>query len=204
MWKDDAVSGDRLKELLQQADALAGDPPRMPGDLAQRVRRLAGRRRRVQVSINAAAAILLAVGITLLWSQASTPLRPTTEPQVVEARPAQPDAAALRAEIDRLGREADIRLAVVRRTQEILEEMRRFDELETSPPVPDAVAGVRREVDQAAYVLVRQADRMCHEFDLCDSAAVKYRRVVDLFPDSCWAAVARQRLSDLESKGDVS
>ncbi len=198
------MGNDPLKKLLQQADALAGSPPAMPGDLVERVRRLAVGRRRVRVGINAAAAILLAVGITLLWSQASTPLRPASEPQVVDSGPPQPDVEAIKAEIERLHREADIRLAVVRRTQEILEEMRRFEELKKQPALPDAVANARREVDKAAYVLVSQADRMCRKLDLCDSAAVKYRRVVDLFPDSRWATVARQRLSELETKGDVS
>ena len=198
------MSSDPLKQLLRRADALAGNPPEMPGDLAQRVRTLAVRRRRVRVSINAAAAIVLAVGMTLLWSQASTPLRSANEPLVVETEPARPGVEEIRAEIERLHREADMRLAVVRRTQEILEEMRRFEELKKHPPLPDAVANARREVDKAAYVLVSQADRMCRKLDLCDSAAVKYRRVVDLFPDSRWATVARQRLSDLETKGDVS
>ena len=53
-------------------------------------------------------------------------------------------------------------------------------------------------------MIVSQADRMGRELDLCQSAAVRYRRVVELFPDSRWATVARQRLSELENKGDLS
>ena len=176
----------------------------MPGDQAQRLRTLAVRRRRVRVSINAAAAIVLAVGITVLWSQTSTLPKAVNEPPVVDAEPPQPDIAEIKAEIERLRRDADMRLALVHRTQEILEEMKRFEELKKQPPLPDAVANTRREVDKAAYTLVYQADRMCRELDLCDSAVVKYQRVVDLFPDSRWATVARQRLSELETKGDVS
>jgi len=198
------MSGDPLKQLLQQADALAGGPPEMPGDLAQRVRTLAARRRRVQVGFSAAAAIVLAVGMTLLWLQASTAPQLANELQVADAEPPQPDFAEIKAELERLRRQAETRLAVIHRTQEILEEMKRFEELKKQPPLPDAVANARREVDKAAYVLVSRADRMCRELDLCDSAAVKYRRVVDLFPDSRWATVARQRLSELETKGDVS
>ena len=199
------MSDDPLKKLLQQADAMAGGPPETPGDLAQRVRVLAARRQRVRVGFSAAAAaIVLVVGMTLLWPQGSAPPQPVNEPPVVQVEQSQPDIARLKAEIERLHREADTRLAVVQRTQEILEEMRRFEELKRQPPWPDAVANVRREVDQAAYTLVSQADRMCRELDLCDSAAVKYRRVVELFPETRWAVVARQRLSELERKGDVS
>jgi CHAT domain-containing protein len=199
------MSDDPLKKLLQQADAMAGGPPEMPGDLARRVRLRAARRRRVRVGVSAAAAaIVLAVGTTLLWPQGSTLSPPANEPPVALVEQSQPDVARIEAEIERLRREADTRLAVVNRTQEILEEMKRLDELKKQPPVPDAVAYARREVDQAAYTLVSQADRMCRELDLCESAAVKYRRVVKLFPESCWAAVARQRLSELERKGDIS
>jgi len=169
------------------------------------VRILAARRQRVRVGFSAAAAaIVLVVGMTLLWPRGSALPQPVNEPAVVQVEQSQPDIAQIKAEIERLHREADTRLAVVLRTQEILEEMRRFDELKRQPPLPDAVANARREVDQAAYTLVSQADRMCRELDLCDSAAVKYRRVVELFPETRWAVVARQRLSELERKGDVS
>ena len=196
---------DPLKKLLQQADAMAGGPSEMPGDLARRVRVLAARRQRVRVGISAAAAaIVLVVGMTLLWPQGATLPPPGSEPPVAQAEQLQPDIAQIKTEIERLRREADTRLAVVQRTQEILEEMKRLEELKKHPPLPDAVANARREVDQAAYTLVSVADRMCRELDLCDSAAVKYRRVVELFPDTRWAVVARQRLSELDRKGDVS
>jgi hypothetical protein len=198
------MSSDPLKQLLQKADALAGDPPEMPADLARCVRRLAARRRRMDVGWGAAAAILLAVWITLLWSQTPVPSQSPHEPRVADTQEPQPTSDQIQAEIARLRREADTRLVVVRRTEEILKEMRRFDELKRQPAWPDAIANARREVDQAAYVLVSQADRMCRELDLCESAAVKYRRVVELFPETRWATVARQRLNELEQRGDVS
>jgi hypothetical protein len=198
------MSADWLKQVLQQADAMAGGPPEMSGNLAWRVRLRATRRRRVRVGFSAAAVIVLAAGATWLWPRASTSPQMPDESRIVDARPPQADAKQLRAELERLRREADTRLAVFHREEEILEEMRHFDELSKQPPLPDAVANVRREADQAAYVIVRQADRMCRELDLCQSAEVRYRRVVELFPDSRWAAVARQRLSELENKGDVS
>ena len=86
--------------------------------------------------------------MTLLWPQGSAPPQPVNEPPVVQVEQSQPDIARLKAEIERLHREADTRLAVVQRTQEILEEMRRFEELKRQPPWPDAVANVRRRIIQ--------------------------------------------------------
>jgi hypothetical protein len=156
------------------------------------------------VAFSAVAAMVLAVGMTLLWSQTPNLIQSPSEPQLAETQQPKPTLERLQAEIDQLRRDADTRLAVVRRTEEILEEMKRFEALQRQPLRPDAVANARREMDQAAYVLVSQADRMCRELDLCESAAVKYRRVVALFPESCWATVARQRLNELEQRGDVS
>jgi hypothetical protein len=198
------MSADRLRQILQQADATAGAAPEMPGDLAQRVRVRASRRRRVRVGLGAAAVLVLAVGATWFWPRRSTTPRSSDQSRSVVAEPPEPDVAQLKVELERLRRDAEMRLAVIHRTEEILEELKHFDALRNQPPPPDAVANTRRQVDHAAYVLVSQADRMCRELNLCDSAAVRYRRVVDLFPESRWAVVARQRLSELESKGDVS
>ena len=49
-------------------------------------------------------------------------------------------------------------------------------------------------------MLVHQADYLCDELKLCQSAAVKYKRVIDLFPNSPWAGVARQRLAEINEK----
>ena len=198
------MSDDPLRRILQQADAIAGDPPEMADDLAGRVRLLALRRRRVSFGLSAAAAIVLAVGMTLMWSQTPSPSHPGVGPPVVQRGQEGANAESIRAEIERLGRQADHRLALARRTQEILEQMKRAEAREQEHAYPDAVANALREVDKAAFVLVSQADRMCRELDLCKSAAVKYRRVVKLFPDTPWAAVARQRLEEIKRKGDVS
>lgn len=200
------MDADPLRRILQQADAVAGPAPEMPEDLARRVAACAARRRRVRFSLSAAAAIMLAVGgAWLLWEPRGT-LDRGREPElpVVQAPTDAFEIADLRTEIERLRREAELRLAVARRTQEILQEMRRAEALERTTRTADPIAAVRRQADQAAYVVVRQADRMCREMNLCDSAVVRYERVVRLFPNSRWAVVARQRIEQIKQKGDVS
>jgi hypothetical protein len=195
-----------LKRLLQEVDAAAGPPPDLPADLALRVRTLALRRQRMRFGLSMAAAIVLAVGMASLWSQAPPAPSGLGGPaEIVQTRPEPPDVASIRAEIEQLRREADLRLAVAQRTQEILEQMRRAEAL-TKPQqaLPDPVVDARRELEKAAYTLVYQADRMCRELDLCESAAIKYQRVVELFPETPWAVVARQRLSEIKKKGAIS
>lgn len=198
------MSDDPLRQILQQADAAAGDPPEIAGDLAHRVRTLAARRRRVSFGLSAAAAVVLAAGMTFLLSRTPTSSERGAGPGIVQSGQVQPGLVEIRTEIERLGREAEIRLAVARRMQELLEQMERSKTRKRQHDYPDPVARARREVDRAAFVLVSQADRMCRDLDLCDSAAVKYQRVVDLFPETPWATVARQRLDEIKPKGDVS
>jgi hypothetical protein len=201
---------DALKNMLKQADVTAGEPPPLPDNLAQRVRLLAARqhRRRVVSGFAAAAVVVLAVGTSaLLWHspRSLTPDGPAAA-HIAQGGQERPDIASIKAEIERLDREASMRLAVVRRAQEILARRRRLEALRAAVPnEADAVVRAHRQVEQAARILVRQADQMCFELNLCDSAIVKYQRVVELFPETSWAAAARLRLSQIKAKkGEVS
>ena len=68
---------------------------------------------------------------------------------------------------------------------------------------------IRKQVDKTAFILVYQANRMYSELDQKDSAIQEYNRVIELFPQSRWAEVARQRISEIQneqtnnSKGDL-
>jgi len=200
------MGDDKLERLLQQADATAGELEQLPTDLAARVRRRAARSRRLRVGVGAAAAIVLATGFTAIWSRTGAPLNagPEPEPQYAGARQPERQTADLLAEVSRLRNEARVRLAVARETESIMRRMRRASEIIRCDPMPDPVAEVRHQLDQTAFTLVQHADRMCRAMDLCSSAAAKYRRVIELFPDSPWATVARQRLAKLEIEGDIS
>ena len=59
----------------------------------------------------------------------------------------------------------------------------------------DPIVRIDRQIEQAAFVIVAQADRKVRRWNLTDSAADDYRRVVELFPKTHWAAIARQRLA---------
>jgi hypothetical protein len=202
------VQEDPLSRILKQADADLGGPSPLPDDLARRVRLRAARRRsqRVAGGLAVAAAIVLAIGASVMLSRrpALPAFQGGGDRRITHAEPLEPDPRGVRAELARLGAEAEWRAAVARRTEEILAQMRRAESLKRESDSSDPLARLRRQVDQAAFTLVAHADRMCREQNLCRSAVVKYQRVITLFPDTPWAKVARQRLQEIEKKGELS
>jgi tetratricopeptide (TPR) repeat protein len=183
---------DKIKNLLQKADETAGEP--MPVSInIPAVRLRANRRRFISVTtpIAAAAAILLAFG---LWS--------LTKQQKI---------ASLQRQIEQLQTRADATFDLI---QEVLEDERkqqRLDELQAQlASIPDPLEEIRKQVDTAAFNLVYQADRMYRELNLKSSAIKTYKRVIEIFPETQWAEVAHQRLSEIkkgqykkDSKGDL-
>jgi hypothetical protein len=59
---------------------------------------------------------------------------------------------------------------------------------------------LQRELDQAAYAMVYQADRISNHPNLRLAAADFYQQVLTDFPDSLWAPIARQRLAHLHDR----
>ncbi len=87
----------------------------------------------------------------------------------------------------------------------------RLDELQAQlASIPDPIEEIQKQVDKTAFILVCQADRMYHEFDLKASAIQTYKRVIERFGQTQWAEVARNRLAEIKnnrnkkgSKGDL-
>jgi hypothetical protein len=59
---------------------------------------------------------------------------------------------------------------------------------------------LQRELDQAAYAMVYQADRISNDPTLQLAAADFYQQVLTDFPASPWATVARERLAHLHDR----
>ena len=183
---------DKIKNLLQKADETAGEP--MPVSINfSAVRRRANRRRFVSVTtpIAAAAAVLLAFG---LWSLIK-----------------QQKIASLERQIEQLQTRADATFNLIQEVLENERKQQRLDELQAQlASIPDPLEEIRKQVDTAAFNLVYQADRMYGELNLKSSAIKTYKRVIELFPETQWAEVAHQRLSEIkkgqykkDSKGDL-
>ena len=81
-------------------------------------------------------------------------------------------------------------------------------ERETVRPVDTKADEYLRQLSQqgnrAALILVRSADRIYQESHDRAAAQASYRQAIRLFPDSPAAAVAQQRLRNIDGKGSES
>jgi hypothetical protein len=186
------MTHDPLRELLTRTDAVAVTTKPRDG-LAVHVRAEALRRRsRTRRAFGAASIVLIAVGAASSLFR-SPPQTPVADVAVVAPDPA--DLARVREEITALRHEATAREATV--AAMIAGEAR--GRRPPARPAVDALDRIRDQQDLAALALVRQADRFYHDLARPQRAAAAYERVVELFPQTPWAAVARQRLNEIKS-----
>ncbi len=197
---------DPLGRWLAEAEADLGSGPAIPADLLTRVNMARARRRRQQrVVRTGCAALLLMVGAgwgTWHWHR-SRPA-PAVAARVTSAVDTVVDLARLRLEIELLDLEAKARTDGARRLADALRRQDRIAALQAEA-APDPRIQIRQELDGAAFTLLNQGDRLYRELALREPAAAAYREVIRLFPESCWAQVAEQRLAQLEQKaGETS
>jgi hypothetical protein len=129
----------------------------------------------------------------------------TVSTSVLPERPSQPDAAALLAESKHLAAQAEWHqsaagsLDVLRHRRERVAHAReRLTATDTDP--------VMRERERAALALLDHADRLRRDLKQADAALTAYRRMIELFPDTRWAHIARQRIDQLkpDARGRVA
>ena len=185
------MTDDRIKQLFQIADRTAGRPIMFPIKTSA-IRRKARIRRAAVLTSRIAAAVLI-IFVLAVWGLSDR----TTEPPVQQE---QDKIAVLQNEVELLQAKVDAAYELV---QEVLETERRrarLEELQTQlANIPDALEEIQKEVERAAFVIVYAADRMYHERNAKSSALQAYKRVVELFPKTQSAEVARQRLAEIEN-----
>lgn len=189
------MNDDRLRNLLRDADAAAPPPP--VRDLATAVRERARRRSRRRRAAVLATVVLLpmsALAVALLHKE-----RPA-ETASIASRPVQVDDVALRDEAIRLRAESGLQTAVALRLR--LQADRRAH-LARERSLMDAGArtpSFLSERDKAALTLLDHGDRLRGELQQVEAALAAYRRAIELFPESQWAAVARKRIEEIKPR----
>jgi len=180
------VSEERIKTLLQNADAAAGEPtfgPVRASDIRQWTRH------RRAVPLAAAAAVAVAASLWFVCTRlpgprsGSSPQRMISLEERVEQLQAQTDAA-LRLVREVLEKDRQARLTAAREAD--------------LARIRDPMVEVERQVDKTAFILVYQADKLYKELNQTDSAVAAYKEVIQLFPKNRWADVARERLAEIE------
>jgi len=193
------MTEDKIKNLLQKADETAGVPAPVFINISA-VRRRANRRRIISIAtpVAAAAAILIAVGLYGFTLRAAK----TTHQQKI---------SSLEMQIEQLQARADATYNLVQEVLDNERKQQRLDELQAQlASIPDPIEEIQKQVDKTAFNLVYQADRMYRELNLKSSAIQTYKRVIELFPETHGAEVARERLLEIQnikykkdSKGDL-
>jgi len=160
---------DRLEQLLRGADR---NPPRATRDIAGAIRRRRVKQRHT---------VRIASVVTCVFAVASI--------AVALMKPKNPPVA-------------DVAVPIVA-VQASLED--RIHELTIAKLESNATrrrnaakpqADVMRERDRAALILVYDAQQLAKENRSSDAVAL-YRRAIELFPQTHWAQVARERLKDM-------
>ena len=68
--------------------------------------------------------------------------------------------------------------------------------------VPDPLDAINRQRNRTALLLVSRADQLLED-DQPTAAAAEYEQAARLFPDTQWAATARDRLARMERKEQI-
>jgi tetratricopeptide (TPR) repeat protein len=184
------VSDEQIRSLLQEVDQVAGVPSFGPVNttgIRRRVRRtrLIG----IAVPVAAAASLLIATAVVALS------IRPQQSP------PPTQQIASLQEKIEQLQAQTDATLKLVQEVVERDRQERRAAALEAElASIPDPMREINRHVDETAFVLLYQADKLYKELNRTDSAVAAYKEVIQLFPKNRWADVARERLSEIEQR----
>jgi tetratricopeptide (TPR) repeat protein len=182
------VNEEQIGQLLAKADETAGDPAFRPVTTAG-IRRRVRHRRLVRVGVPTSLAAVIAV--TAALSALSMLMR---KPQAAPQR-----IASLEEQVKQLQARTDATLKLVQEVLEKDRQDRRLAALETElASIPDPVQEIDRQVDKTAFILVYQADKLYKELNQTESAVAAYKEVIQLFPTNRWAAVARERLSQIE------
>jgi TolA-binding protein len=184
------MNQEKIETLLQKADDLAGRPA-FGHVTAVEIRLRVHRRQviRTAAPLAAAAAVAVTIGIVAI----------STRTQRTEPEPSPQRIASLEQQVKQLQERTDATLQLV---QQVLEQDRRQRRVAAAEAelasVPDPVQQVERQVDKTVFSLIYQADRLYKELNQTESAVAAYREIIQLFPTNRWAAVARERLAEID------
>jgi hypothetical protein len=191
---------DNVAVLLRTADD-AIPPPVMKAGLAGRVlARVSRRRRRRRIAAATVLGITAVVGAFLMNAMRARDAESMTRVVVVAPPTAEPDPVRLGAALEEARAEAAERLAIAHRLIALERSRRQHALSHTLGLTPfDSQTFVSPRAE-AALTLVSLADRLRDRLDRPDDALATYRRAAELFPDTPSAAVARQRMGELQSQ----
>jgi hypothetical protein len=144
--------------------------------------------------------VVLAAGTVTFFSPViETARQPEATKTTVVSGESEPDELVrLRAEIAQLRAEVRALAEASRQAVAMQEQQAPKMEPHSVSDVFDEVAEVQQQIENTAFIIVNQADRMYRELGLVEAAVDAYRRAVDLFPRTRSADAARKRLAEIK------
>lgn len=174
-----------LKQLLKQTDSASQLSPLDADHLNSAVRgRLRRRKQMVYYRVLAAAAMITVVCVFSLQKYQSY----RKEQRIVQ----------FQQELKELTRRTEQTLALV---QNMLKQQQQQDEIrKANRQLARYENSIRREVDEAAFILVYQADRMAQKYNDKETAIEYYNQVIKNFKDTPSAKTAQERLNQIHNQ----
>ncbi|MBN2582921.1 MAG: hypothetical protein JXL80_07630 [Planctomycetes bacterium] len=187
------MDDDGLGQLLRQTDAATATPD-TAADLADRVRgrdRIRRARRALAGRLAAAAAVLIVVGVGAFYATLHRGA------ETGNGGEAAASAEMLQARIAALDSDARVAMSCAAAIERAERRSRGRRRLELLTARPDPLEVAQRNLDAAAFMAVYHADGLARDDRTRAEAIRTYQEVIRLFPETRWAAVARQRLAML-------
>ncbi|MHC5161699.1 MAG: hypothetical protein ACYSO4_01035 [Planctomycetota bacterium] len=177
------MNDNKLKKLLKQADASAEltslDAARLASTARGRLRR---RKQAVRYGALAAAAMIAVVCVFSVQKYQSY----KKGQRIVQ----------LQQEVEELSRRTEQTLALVEKMLE------RQEQQDIEYRLASYQDPIRKQVDEAAFILVYQADRMMEKYNNKETAIDYYNQVIERFGDTPSAQTARERLSQINNQSN--
>lgn len=184
------MQDDKLQQLLQQADKSSAGPLYRPVSLASISHRRTQKRRFKMITgaISAVVLILAGSGVFIFTKQAGP--KPLTPEQV----------ASLKAQIKDLNARIDSTLKLVEEITARERAQEKLKELDAElASLGDPIEEMNQKVERTAFILLYYADKGYEEFKDADEAEVAYNRVIEHFPQTLPARLAKERLEKIRN-----
>jgi len=180
------MNDESLKQLLEQADMCSTLPDIDTQCLSIAVRHKF--RRQQQIRRRAVAACAAIVITTLFYGE-----------HVYQVHQKQQQIGSMQQQIQQLAQQTEATLKLV---DEILAQQKQQDKLAALncqlAAYTDSSESVQTEVNEAASILMFQADQLMKQSDRKDAAIEGYRRIIEYFPQTTAAQAAQQRLQQIQ------
>ena len=181
---------DKIEELLQTADKAGGNPRYKSDNLAGVVRHRAHRR---QIKI---AAGQITIAVLIFMSLCLGIITKNNAPKQLSAE----QTASLNEQIQDLNKRIDSTLNLVQEVIASQKAQERLDKLNAElASIPDPVEEMKEKIEKTAFILVYYADKRYEEYGNVEDVSQTYNRVIELFPETRSAELARQRLLKIQN-----